>query len=150
MKFAVACLLASSQAIKIRSSACPEGFRAASEEGYTNQWTIGSDTCFGANAPPSCTEAQRNTARDGRTVAINEGVNTGCFAEPSLAQKKACPENFRAASEEGFTNQWTIGEDTCFGATAAPTCTAEQRNTARDGRTVAINEGVNTGCYASA
>ena len=147
MKFAVACLLASSQAIKIRSSACPEGFKAASEVGYTNSWTIGSDTCFGANAAPTCLEAQRNTARDGRTVAITEGANAGCFEEPSLAQKKTCPEGFKAASEVGFTNSWTIGSDTCFGANAAPTCLEAQRNTARDGRTVAITEGANAGCF---
>lgn len=150
MKYAIACLLASSQAIKIRSSACPTDFKTEEGAGYTNQWTIGNDVCYGANEAPDCTSEQRNTARDGRTVAITEGDHTGCYKLPpseGLAQTSGCPGDFEDAATDAKPNKWIIGENECYAEKLAPTCTEEQRNTARDGRSEAITEGDNAGCF---
>jgi hypothetical protein len=90
MRFAVACLIATSQAIKIKSTACPSAYSATPTTALPNLWHIAGEACYGSAAVPtvSCSGSSSHISTGTYTVPITaDGDNKGCYAT-ALAQKK--------------------------------------------------------------
>jgi hypothetical protein len=123
MRFAVACLIATSQAIKIKSTACPtdvnEGWTTVVDS--TKLWKVGTESCYKTSAPHSCPNTTDSHISSG-TYTVESG---DCFST-ALAQKKstACPTDVN----EGWTTVvdstklWKVGTESCYKTSAPHSC----------------------------